>query len=74
MFNFVEKMWENMGESRWENCGKISTSLTKIKKGCEMLWEMFGFTRSFGDIYTLISTEILFGLTDLERVDLHIYT
>lgn len=74
MFNFVEKMWENMGESWWESCEKVSTFLTNFKYSCEMLWEMFGFTRGFNNIYTCVSTENLFGLTDVERVDLHIYT
>lgn len=74
MFNFVEKLGKKLGESQWESCGKVSTFLTKIYRCYSVLWEMFGFTRSFSIIYTCISTEKLFGFIDIRRVDLHIYT
>lgn len=74
MFNFVEKLGKNMGENTWESCEKVSTFLTKRSRCFEILWEMFGFTRSFDSIYTCISTENLFGLTEVLEVDLHIYT
>ena len=74
MFKIVGKLWESMGENWWESCEKVSTFLTKSSGYFRVLWEMFGFTRSFGMIYTCVSTENLFGLTDVEGVDLHIYT
>lgn len=74
MTNFVEKLGKNMGESWWENCEKVSTFLTNIKNNYKMLWEMFGFTRSFKMLYTYVSTENLFGLTVVRVADLHIYT
>ncbi len=74
MFKIVGKLWESMGENWWESCEKVSTFLTKAIYRCEMLWEMFGFTRSFGGIYTCVSTENLFGFTVVRRADLHIYT
>lgn len=74
MISFVEKLGKNLRESQWENCEKVSTFLTKSNGYFRVLWEMFGFTRSFGMIYTCVSTENLFGLTDVEGVDLHIYT
>lgn len=74
MLNFVEKLGKIMRESRWETCGGISTFLTMLASYCETLCKMFGFTRSFNNVCTCISTENLFGLTVINRNYLHIYT
>lgn len=74
MLKVVGKLWESWCGSRWENGEKVSTFLTFFRFYGARLWEMFGFTRSFGGIYTGVSTENLFGLTEVLRVDLHIYT
>ena len=74
MLKIVEKMGISLWESRWESCGKVSTFLTESARYCEMLWEMFGFTRSFRMFFAAISTEFLFGFTEVERGNLHIYT
>lgn len=74
MLKIVGKLWERLWAKLWESCGKVCTFLTFAAKHCEMLRKTFGFTRSFGRIYTMISTERLFGLTAVGRVDLHICT
>ena len=74
MLKIVDKMGISLWESTWGNCGKVSTFLTKPVRYCGVLWEMFGFTRSYVEFFATISTEFLFGFTEVERVNLHIYT
>ena len=65
MLKIVGKMWKSMWGSLWEKCGKVYTFLTFVIKHCEMLRKTFGFTRSFGRICTIFSTEHLFGFTEV---------
>lgn len=74
MLKNVDKMWRRLWMAMRKNSGKFCTFLTFLINHCEMLWRMFGFTQSFGWIYTNISTESLFGFMGVEGVDLHIYT
>ena len=74
MLKTVEKMWNRMWKGVWGRCGKFCTFLTLLVKYCEMMLKTFGFTRSFGRIYTFVSTGNLFGFYGVRQGDLHIYT
>lgn len=74
MLKVVEKLRESEWKSLWESCGRIYTFLTDGWDDGGMLWEKLGFTHSFGEISTEISTRKMGYFPDMKGVDLHIYT
>lgn len=68
----VEKLWKNLGESVWVNCGKVSTNDCKNSVQYSKLWESGNCTHFLDRICRLISTKFLRILTCYEE-DLHIF-
>ena len=59
MNNFVEKLWRRLGESVWNDCGKVEWKSPTSSLLVIFAWKSGDFAQFLNKIYTAICTGFL---------------